>query len=498
MSLSTAVDFHLPVSVCETESLSDLTPELPGDLFGKDLSCTICLKWFKEPVILPCGHNFCKPCIQNIWVKTAVCACPECRAEAPGGQYIENTVLGKVLESLKGFQVEQCERTCSEHGKPLVFFRKPDGKLACFLCRESHVSEDQIGQFLLVPDAVRHYVENLILIRTRVESTLQKLKILWHRQKEQIASHQENRLLLQHHISLEFLKLHQFLHGREKKLMNELQEEGKTFLQDMQLNMDVLQEKCNQAKEILTDIQSRLYHHNSISFLTGIKSFMNSLQEKAHTLSEGQLVCRELSPGQFRGPIQYTAWKEMKSILSPGLSLITLDPKTAHPNLVLSADLTSVRHDDVKQMLPNTPERFDSSIAVLGAEGFTSGKHYWEVEVEKKTKWTLGVVKGSISRKKKHPLSPREGYWLIMLRNRNELKALDVPTKGLILGTGISKIGVYLDYEGGQVSFYEANEMSHIYTFRDTFTEKLYPYFCPCLNEAGTNSDPLKVVSSKI
>uniref|UniRef100_A0A8C4KLJ3 Tripartite motif containing 69 n=1 Tax=Dromaius novaehollandiae TaxID=8790 RepID=A0A8C4KLJ3_DRONO len=261
--------------------------------------------------------------------------------------------------------------------------------------------------------------ENLILIRTRVESTLQKLKILWHRQKEQIASHQ-------------------------------------------------------------------------------MICCLHSLREKAHTLSEGQLVCRELSPGQFKGPIQYTAWKEMKSVLSPGLSLITLDPKTAHPNLVLSADLTSVRHDDVKQMLPNTPERFDSSIAVLGAEGFTSGKHYWEVEVEKKTKWTLGVVKASINRKKKPPLSPREGYWLIMLRNRNELKALDVPMKGLILRTGISKIGVYLDYEGGQVSFYEANEMSHIYTFMDTFTEKLYPYFCPCLNEAGENSHPLKVFSSKI
>ncbi|XP_025924009.1 E3 ubiquitin-protein ligase TRIM69-like [Apteryx rowi] len=76
-------------------------------------------------------------------------------------------------------------------------------------------------------------------------------------------------------LSLAFLKLHQFLHGREKRLVNELQEEGKIFLQDMQLNTGVLQEKCNQAKEILIHIQSRLYHHNSISFLTGIKSFMN-------------------------------------------------------------------------------------------------------------------------------------------------------------------------------------------------------------------------------
>ncbi|XP_010225943.1 PREDICTED: E3 ubiquitin-protein ligase TRIM69 [Tinamus guttatus] len=258
--------------------------------------------------------------------------------------------------------------------------------------------------------------------------------------------------------------------------MDELQEKGKVFLQDMQLNMSVLQEKWNQAKEILTHIH---------------------LQEKAHGLSEGQLVCRELSPGQFKGPVQYAAWKEMKSILSPGLSLITLDPTTAHPNLVLSTDLTSVRHSDTKQLLPITPERFESSIAVLGAEGFSTGKHYWEVEVEKKTKWTLGVVKGSINRKKRRPLSPAEGYWVIMLRNGHELKVLDVPTKGLLLQAGITKVGVYLDYEGGQVSFYEAHAMSHIYTFRDTFTETLYPYFCPGLNEAGENSHPLQVFSTK-
>ncbi|XP_025924007.1 E3 ubiquitin-protein ligase TRIM69-like [Apteryx rowi] len=165
MSPSTAVAFFLPTSICETESLSNLTPELPGSLFGKHLSCTICMKWFKEPVILPCSHNFCKLCIKNIWVKMVLCACPECQAEVPDGQYIENTVVGKALESLKGFQVEQGKQKCSEHGKPLVFFRKPDGKLACFLCRESQASEDQIGQFLLVPDDTQHYV--VVIVRTQ-------------------------------------------------------------------------------------------------------------------------------------------------------------------------------------------------------------------------------------------------------------------------------------------------------------------------------------------
>lgn len=182
--------------------------------------------------------------------------------------------------------------------------------------------------------------------------------------------------------------------------------------------------------------------------------------------------------------------------LFPDISFLTLDPGTAHPNLILSEDLTSVRHDDHKRPLPDTPQRFDCSVSVLGSEGFTTGKHYWEVMVQNKTKWTLGVVKESINRKGNYPLSPKDGHWLVKLRNKNELKALSLPPKSLGLLQNINRIGVYLDYEGGQVSFYEATKMTHLFTFCDeNFTEKLFPYFCPCLNDNGENITPLKIVS---
>ncbi|XP_038276396.1 E3 ubiquitin-protein ligase TRIM69 [Dermochelys coriacea] len=492
-SCTSVSDNESKINLLLSTSSSDLPSGPQAEDFTKELTCPLCMEWFKEPVILPCGHNFCRPCIEEIWGRAEVCLCSECQAQSLDRQYIGNIVLGKLVEKIKGFHVGKCQQKCSKHGEPLKLFWKMDGKLACFLCRDAQKPEDQSSQFLLLPDAVQLYGEKLISTRTQLEATLQELKTLKNAQQEKISCHKENKFHLQHHISLEFLKLHQFLHGREKRLMNELQEEGKIFLQEMEANLNKLQEKWQRAKETVLRIQSRLYQHSSIDFLTGIKTFMEHLEQKANTLSPGALVCRELSLGQFKGPIQYTAWKEMKSILRPGLSLVILDPKTAHPNLILSEDLRSVRHDDTKQMLPDTPERFDSSVAVLGSEGFTSGKHYWEVEVENKTKWTLGVVKESINRKGNNTLSPRDGYWLIRLRNRNKFKALDIPAKGLTLSTSLSRIGVYLDYEGGQVSFYDANKMSHIYTFMDTFTEKLYPYFCPCLNDSSENSEPLKI-----
>ncbi|XP_074145630.1 E3 ubiquitin-protein ligase TRIM69 isoform X6 [Sminthopsis crassicaudata] len=219
-----------------------------------------------------------------------------------------------------------------------------------------------------------------------------------------------------------------------------------------------------------------------------------SLEKGIEVLTPRDFNSRDLNLGKFKGPIQYMTWKEMQAILCPGLCLITLDPLTAHPNLVISEDRTSVWHGDVKQMIPDNPERFDSSVAVLGIEGYTNGKWYWEVEVARKTKWTVGVVRESINRKGCCPLTPMDGFWLLRLRNSIELKALDVPSFGMVLQNTLSKVGIYLDYDGGQVSFYNAEDMSHIYTFSSTFTEKLFPYFCPCLNDSGDNIEPLSII----
>uniref|UniRef100_A0A6J0USS7 E3 ubiquitin-protein ligase TRIM69 n=1 Tax=Pogona vitticeps TaxID=103695 RepID=A0A6J0USS7_9SAUR len=478
-------------------SSSDASWELHADDFTKELSCSLCLELFTEPVIVPCGHNFCKRCLEALWEKKGI-FCPECHASVPDQKYIGNKTLEKMADKIKTLHVGCRQQKCIEHSEPLTLYWKPEGKLACFTCRETQTPRDQSTQFLLIPDAVQIYTEKLLMLRIQLRSILVKLEVLKNAQEEKINSHKENKLQLQYHISLEFLKLHQFLHGKEKMLINKLKEEGEILLQEMEGNLNKIQDRSQNAKDTLVCIQARLYQHNSAGFLKGIKAFVERMDQKAENSSPCELVSRSLNPGEFKGPIHYAVWKEMKSILSPDISCMTLDPKTAHPNLILSEGLTSVRHNDAKKALPDLPERFDCSVSVLGATGFTSGKHYWEVDVQKKTKWTLGVVRESINRKGNYPLSPKDGHWLIKLRNKNEFKAVDVHPKGLTLAKNPSSIGIYLDYEGGQVSFYDASQMSHIYTFTDTFTEKLYPYFCPCLNDAGENSEPLRIVRFNI
>ncbi|KAL7880819.1 hypothetical protein SRHO_G00030730, partial [Serrasalmus rhombeus] len=171
---------------------------------------------------------------------------------------------------------------------------------------------------------------------------------------------------------------------------------------------------------------------------------------------------------------------------------VTLDPDSAHPALILSHDRKQVRHGDKRQNLPDKPERFDCSLCVLGKEGFSSGRFYYEVQVSGKTKWTLGVATESSNRKGEITLSPEDGYWAVWLRNETEYKAQDSPSVPLSLKQAPQKVGVFVDYEEGLVSFYGVESRSHIYSFTgQSFTEKLYLYFNPCINEGGKNSAPL-------
>ncbi|XP_058251881.1 erythroid membrane-associated protein-like [Hemibagrus wyckioides] len=171
---------------------------------------------------------------------------------------------------------------------------------------------------------------------------------------------------------------------------------------------------------------------------------------------------------------------------------VTLDPDTANSKLLLSDDQKQVSHEGKRQILPDNPERFDRFPSVLGKEGFSSGRFYYEVLVSGKTKWMLGVAQESITRKGSVTACPENGYWTVCLRNKTKYEACESPHVRLSLKQAPQKIGVFVDYEKGLVSFYDVDAMSHIYSFTgQCFTDKLYPIFCPFLNDGGRNSAPL-------
>ncbi|XP_061769049.1 E3 ubiquitin-protein ligase TRIM39 [Nerophis ophidion] len=172
---------------------------------------------------------------------------------------------------------------------------------------------------------------------------------------------------------------------------------------------------------------------------------------------------------------------------------VTLDCNTAHPRLILSDSMKSVRCGERHQLLPDNTERFDRVVCVLGREAISSGRHYWEVLVGGKTDWDLGVARQSSNRKGKIDVTPSNGYWFLSLRDKNKYAFRTEPSTDVHLNLRPNKIGIFVDYERGQVSFYNVDAKIHIYTFNDNFTECILPFFSPCTNKSGKNDGPLVI-----
>ncbi|XP_060730941.1 butyrophilin subfamily 1 member A1-like isoform X1 [Tachysurus vachellii] len=171
---------------------------------------------------------------------------------------------------------------------------------------------------------------------------------------------------------------------------------------------------------------------------------------------------------------------------------VTLDPDTAHPELILSADGKEVKCGVKCQDLPDTPQRFNESVNVLGKESFSSGRFYYEVQVKQKTAWILGVIGENVNRKGKITMRPLDGLWTVAMWDEHHYWAYEDPSVPLPLRKKVEVVGVFVDYEEGLVTFYDVMSSSCIYSYTNqSFTENLYPFFSPRANAGGKNSAPL-------
>ena len=171
---------------------------------------------------------------------------------------------------------------------------------------------------------------------------------------------------------------------------------------------------------------------------------------------------------------------------------VKLDPATAHRHLVLSDDGKEVKDDGEEQEVDDAPERFDMFGSILGLNRLTSGMSFWEVEVTNKSGWDLGVARGDANRKGELLLNPENGYWVTVHYEDDKYAALTAPPVRLSLEEKPMKVGVFVDYEEGLVSFYDIKAQSHIHSFTEcSFGDELFPYFSPHVNHDEKNSGSL-------
>lgn len=160
---------------------------------------------------------------------------------------------------------------------------------------------------------------------------------------------------------------------------------------------------------------------------------------------------------------------------------VILDPSTAHLDLALTKGGRLVTYKRCPRDLQarSSAKRFYGLPCVLGCEGFTSGRYYFEVSVENATSWDLGVCVENVHRGFNMKKEPESGFWTIKMSEEDGLEALtSTPTPPLHLREKPQILGVFLDYEAGAVSFYSVTTGSHIFTFpKASFQDTLRPFF---------------------
>ncbi|XP_060706774.1 zinc-binding protein A33-like [Hemiscyllium ocellatum] len=443
-----------------------------GESLTEEVICPICLDFFTDPVTLECGHNFCRSCISQSWEKQEI----NCGQEFPDKSLRDNQASANLAEKAQTLNVNPQEKEskhhCEEHQEELKLFCETDKKLICVICRDSR--EHKSHNFIPIKEAVgidKDWVKSSLESLTGKKAAA--LEMEW-QQKQKISKIREESSSLQTHIKSEFTKMHQMLTEKEQSLLRDLREQEENILKPMERNLCKIQDNLNSLQEKLSTLEKQLEQKDRVVFLKEEASWERRIHDNSNELS---LTDGALSTEKFNIVLPFPVWNEMLETIKP--VSVTLDVETASPQLVVSEDLKSLRLIRNRRSLPDNEKRFSNpnSLCALGSEGFTSGRHYWEVEVGGNQGWSLGVASESVERKRWVSLIPKNGFWT-MGRDEDQFYTNTSPPLPLCVGQIPRKVGVYLSYEYGTVSFYNADTKSHLHTFTgNKFTGKLYPFF---------------------
>ncbi|TKS68989.1 Nuclear factor 7, ovary [Collichthys lucidus] len=366
---------------------------------------------------------------------------------------------------------------CEEHGESLSMFCLDDLEPLCKQCAAlSHAGH----RVYLLTEAATDCKEELRTSLNGLKKRMTHFEKVTETCEHASRHNQAEAKLTEELMKKEFESLHQFLREEEAARLCALREKREEKKREAEEQTDRMNQVIKSLEEKIQLIEEELdAGGDGVQFLEHYQDTMSSTWIGS---KEPQKVCRPLlDVAEHLGNLQYAVWEKMKHIAP--YTPVTLDPRTAGQSLRVSPELNNVSiipgpSQGLDVAVPANPERFHPYSCILAREGFDSGVHCWDIEVGDTSNWTVGVAAESVSRRTEFEACPEAGLWCISLRD-GKYRALTTPSQDLNLDNSnhLRRVRVRLECDEGMLAFLNADDETHLFTFRYVCTEKVYPYF---------------------
>ncbi|XP_073488536.1 E3 ubiquitin-protein ligase TRIM39-like [Aquarana catesbeiana] len=504
----------------------------------QELDCSICLSIYTDPVNLRCGHSYCRVCIDRVLDTqegSGDYSCPQCREEFQDRPVLQrNITLRKIVEAFRSTQPDQrktgifctycihfpvsavkscllCEASlCIDHlsvhsespehvlTDPTTSMENRKGTFhrdlpkyyctaepAC-ICESCQLDREHQGHKGKTLDEasenkkqkLKNILQKLIAKRKKIEQRAQSLQECRKKLEEKSAGERER-------VTALFIKLRRHLEDLEKRVLREISSQEDWLLyplsdlihqlemkkEDLSRKMEDIEELCN-----MTDPLTVLQESDTGDLCDTEEGDDEDRERHDRLLHDGgDLDVARLShtlhtglSDMIKGVNVFFNIREASDIL--------LDVNTASNCLQISDDLKTASRSNMKKKHPETPERFQDYSQVLSSRRFSSGRHYWEVDVGESECWMVGMCYPSIERRgEQSHIGNNKKSWCVDRFNNQSFgthNRKEIQLAGNLLS---NRVRIYVDYEAGQLSFYDlCDPIRHLHTFTTTFTEPLH------------------------
>uniref|UniRef100_A0A8C1NBD0 E3 ubiquitin/ISG15 ligase TRIM25-like n=1 Tax=Cyprinus carpio TaxID=7962 RepID=A0A8C1NBD0_CYPCA len=395
----------------------------------EELQCSKCLDVFTDPVSTPCGHNFCKTCLNEHWDNSQTCSCPYCKETFKQRPDLKiNTTLRELVDHYKNKSPEKkpevlcdiCEERklkalksclvcqtsycethlephlrvaglkkhilmdpvsnledyiCQKHEKPLHLFCRDDQTCVCSVCSvKDHKNHNTVTIEEESEEKKNELIKTQKDLQQMIQDRIKKIQDIKHSAEVGKRNIEKKKAA---HVEL-FTGLIRSIERYQTELLEMMEEQQKAAEKQEEELIEELEQEITELKMRNTKLEQLSHTEDLLHFLQVYTSLCSP--RNTRNWSEISMKTHESLETLRR------ALTQLKDTIDEKLTLtadVTLDPDTAHPDLILSDDrkqpsgLSGPRHSG-QVHCGKEPRKIFTSVSLTEDVQLNKAKQVWK------------------------------------------------------------------------------------------------------------------------